>query len=269
MNTHDRTTTRIGLLLFFVMALLAFLANAQFGSFVHDQPFLSAIADVARWLFAKDDAETYAADDETADVTATGTNEVLEIEWTNLYVTHMYQTSFYTVYLDDAEPLTADVQIITNDMAAGTNYVLTQVTNDAIAKVIGTNDWTNYYVGHVYQNMFSSNAVDTLETLTEYFQPTTNPFAAGTNFTMIQITNDLMPYYSAINDWTNYYVGLIYSNCYQSNIVDTWEALADATWVTNADVVSGTNFAFSNYTNDFENVVTYSAWTNVCEGVVY
>ena len=42
MNTHDKIITRIGLTLFFVMALLALLANAQFGGFVHDQPFLAA-----------------------------------------------------------------------------------------------------------------------------------------------------------------------------------------------------------------------------------
>ena len=215
MNTHDKITTRIGLTLFFVMALLAFLANAQFGSFVHDQPFLASSGSgplFGEW--ANDTMETYTELDYPADLNdGTNWNGPLLISetWSNYYVVNLYLSFYATVAIDAMEEYAEWETPATNSMAHGTNYTLVQMTNDLIPYVTVTNVWTDLYVDALYVSYYLSNFLDNFETYLAETDMTTNAFASGTNYTtyLNQITNDTIRAVSYA-DWTDVYVPIVY-----------------------------------------------------------
>jgi len=168
MNTHDKTTTRISLIVLTVLGLWALMAKAQFGSFVHDQPFMAAdaggstpafvdpnsISNMIFWLDSfsnlRDAGGDFPIDDEA--VVYWGDKSV-----NNYYFTNYYGNSTWANYQDaDASLNPTNGPIV--KFSASTTSRLVINTNDAWAQPL-----TLFYVAWMpvsgaYYSLASTNA---------------------------------------------------------------------------------------------------------------
>jgi len=163
MNTHDKTTTRIGLIVLTVLGLWALLANAQFGSFVHDQPFLAASGtNEGNWIWYVDAYDEYAGDDSLNGLDK-GTNYLWTViqpdivtldvlQWTNPYVAVVYANTNkynYLVLVDAMDEYTNNAPL--TNLAGGTNWLYEFYSTNTVAQdYIGEYPWTNVYVAKDY-----------------------------------------------------------------------------------------------------------------------